>query len=217
MSEPVRWQGEADRLAAAANADGTPTRWFEELYRAAADGEVTRPWPREEPHPALTGWFGEHSVDGSAQAVVVGCGMGADAEYLAALGLATTGFDISETALRLCRERYPASAVTYRQADLLQLAPDLVGAFDLVVEIYTVQAMSRSVRERAVSGVSSLVAPGGTLLVITFVLGHGADPEEGPPWPLTEAELRSFAGGDLRLSNLTGHGPEQLAEFHRPA
>jgi 2-polyprenyl-3-methyl-5-hydroxy-6-metoxy-1,4-benzoquinol methylase len=49
----------------------------------------------------------------------VGCGLGADAEYLASLGFDTVGFDISETAIRLARERFPGSAVRYVSADLL--------------------------------------------------------------------------------------------------
>jgi hypothetical protein len=43
---------------------------------------------------------------------VAGCSLGADAEYVAALGFDTTGFDttgfdISGTAIRLARQRFP--------------------------------------------------------------------------------------------------------------
>ena len=44
--------------------------------------------------------------------MVVGCGLGADAEYIASLGFDTTGFDttgfdISGTAIRLARQGFP--------------------------------------------------------------------------------------------------------------
>jgi SAM-dependent methyltransferase len=47
------------------------------------------------------------------RALVVGCGLGADAEYLAGLGFATTGFDISEAAIRIAQQRHPGSPVHY--------------------------------------------------------------------------------------------------------
>ena len=48
------------------------------------------------------------------------------------------------------RDRYPDSPVDYREGDLLDLrdSPTCVGAFDLVVEIYTLQALHPSLRER---------------------------------------------------------------------
>ena len=102
--------------------------------------------------------------DGTGRrAVVVGAGYGADAEHLAALGYETTAFDISPAAVAAARERYPDSAVDYRVADLLDLPDDLVGAFDLVVEIYTIQALHGSLRERrgrpAYAGWSRRAAP----------------------------------------------------------
>ena len=44
------------------------------------------------------------------------------------------------------RERYPDTAVEYRVADLLDLPADLVGAFDLVIEVSTVQALPPELR-----------------------------------------------------------------------
>jgi hypothetical protein len=51
------------------------------------------------------------------------------------------------------------------------------------------------------SPVQYLVAPGGTLLVIAAVKDEGEDPPDGP-WPLTRAEVESFAAGDLELVRL---------------
>jgi 2-polyprenyl-3-methyl-5-hydroxy-6-metoxy-1,4-benzoquinol methylase len=56
--------------------------------------------------------------------VVVECGLGADAEYLASRRFDTIGFDISETAIRLASQRLPGSKVRYDTADVLDLRSD---------------------------------------------------------------------------------------------
>jgi SAM-dependent methyltransferase len=128
--------------------------------------------------------------------VVVGCGLGRDAEFVAGLGFATTAFDIAETAVRVARERHPGSAVDYRVADLLDLPGEWRHGFELVVESNNVQALPRSLRERAAAAVGSLVAPGGTLLVLAAAATEWG--EDGPPWPLTRAEVSSFGVDGLR-------------------
>jgi len=122
------WDAESARLAARALADGRPTAWFEELYAAGAREEITMPWDRTRPSALLADWLTGSGTGRSA--VVVGCGLGADAEFVAAHGFATTAFDISATAVRTARQRYPTSPVDYRTADLFAL-PD-GWAFDLV-------------------------------------------------------------------------------------
>ncbi len=48
------------------------------------------------------------------------------------------------------------------------------------------------------TAVGSLVAPGGRLVVIQAIRGEG-EVVDGPPWPLTETEMRSFAGRSTGL------------------
>lgn len=196
------WEHEADRLAARAAADGEPTRWFDELWSAGERDEVDVPWERDGAHPLLV----EH-LDGDADgagrhAVVIGAGLGADAEHLARRGWRTVAFDLAPAAVRLARDRHPGSPVEYRVADLLALPPDLVGRFDLVVEIYTVQALPRSLRAMAVAGVRRLVGPGGDLFVVQVVRDEDTNPAEGPPFLLDRAEMTAFAGDGLTLHAL---------------
>jgi SAM-dependent methyltransferase len=196
------WDVEADRLAHEAASDGEPTRWFEELWSAAARDEVDMPWDRTAPYPPVLEHV-ERARDGSGRrAVVVGAGLGADAELLASRGYRTVAFDLASSAVALARSRHPATAVDYRVADLLDLPHDLVGAFDLVVDVFTVQALPRTLRDEAVAGVRSLLAPGGELLAVQFVLPDGADVGQGPPWLLTREEVESFAAGDVRQESL---------------
>ena len=53
---------------------------------------------------------GENLWNGK-KALKIGCGLGDDAEYLTETGMEVTAFDISETAIRWCHERFPDSRV----------------------------------------------------------------------------------------------------------
>jgi SAM-dependent methyltransferase len=188
------WDLRADELSSQAIADGEPTAWFDRLYSAAETGEVSMPWERDEPHALLEQWVEAADLHGQGRrAVVVGCGLGADAEYLSRRGFATTGFDIAPTAVRLARERHPGTSVDYRVADLLDLPSPWPGAFDLVVEIFTVQALPEPPRTDAMRAVSRLVAPGGTLLAVEFRATPGDD-GSGPPFSLDRSAMQTLAG-----------------------
>jgi len=186
-------------------------------------GRVPLPWSRREPHPLLTEWAQRHHLAGQGKrAIVPGCGLGADAEYLAGLGFATTAFDISPTAIRLARHRHPDSPVEYVTADLLHLPRTWLRAFDLVAEIITVQALPRAVRQQATTSVARLTAAGGTLLVIAAVHDSTGEPQPGPPWPLTRAEIDEFATDGLtqaaiEITTMPDASGERRwrAEFHR--
>lgn len=176
--------------------------WFERLYVAADHDEAVVPWDRGEPHHLLEWWVREGEVSGRGRrALVVGCGMGRDSEYLAGLGFVTVAFDFSATAIRAVRRRFPGSPVDYRVADLLDPPGDWSEGFDLVLESLTVQSLPRELRGAAVAQVRRMVAPGGTLVVIAAVKGEEDDPAEGP-WPLTRTEMESFAADGLKLVRL---------------
>ncbi|GAA1972863.1 class I SAM-dependent methyltransferase [Amycolatopsis minnesotensis] len=149
------------------------------------------PWDRGDANPLLVEWITGRG-HGPGRAVVVGCGFGRDAEYLAGLGYDTVAFDISETAVRDAGARHPESTVDYRTGDLLNLAPELAGAFDFVLESHTVQSLPPALHAAATAGVRALVAPGGTLLVLAAAGNPGA-----PPWPLTREEIDAFADDGL--------------------
>jgi SAM-dependent methyltransferase len=192
------------------------TGWFEPLYAAAAAGEAEIPWDRDEPGGVLVEW--SRGLDGRGRrAVVVGSAGGADAEYVAGLGFETVGFDIAPAAVELARSRHPGSRVDYVTADLLDLPSEWLGAFDLVVESINVQALPDTLRTRAIANVARLVAPGGTLFVTEAVRADGDPPAEGPPWPLTRAEIESFGGGGLEPVRIDVTEDRWRAEFSRPA
>ena len=190
----------ARRLAAATADD--PTGWFELLYSAAEAGEAGVPWDRGEPHPLLVSWMEDRAPAPDGQrAIVVGSGLGEDAEFVSRQGWETVAFDVSESAVRGARRRFPQSTVDYQVADLFALPPSWQGTFDLVVENMTVQSLPPDLHPEAIAGVRGLLAPGGPLLVIGMV-GGPDQPPGAPPWPLTRSEVESFASGDVHLRRL---------------
>jgi SAM-dependent methyltransferase len=211
------WDERADELSAEAIGSGEPTAWFDRLYAEGAAGDVSLPWDRTEPQVLLREWVERERVDGTGKrAVVVGCGLGADAAYLAGLGFATTGFDISETAVALATERTAGTGVDLQAADLLDLPVAWLGAFDLVVEIFTVQALPDPPRAEAIEAVAGLVAPGGTLLAIAFRYDGSEPADVGPPFPLTRETMEALATDGLELARLEElPGPRWRGEYRR--
>jgi SAM-dependent methyltransferase len=190
----------ARRLAGESLADADPTGWFERLYSAAADGGGAVPWDRGHAHPLLIEWADATRPDGRGkQALVVGSGLGDDAELVVGLGYDTVAFDISETAVRTARSRYPDSAVDYVTSDLLDPPTAWTQAYDLVVESQTVQSLPPDAHLAAIDSVGRFVAPGGLLVVIA--LGE-VEPFDGPPWPLTRSEIDAFAADGLSAARV---------------
>src|SRR5262245_46723360 len=141
--------------------------WFEALY-AEADGAAERiPWADLVPNPHLVSWLDENDARGEGRrALVIGCGLGDDAELLAGQGFDVTAFDISATVIKWSRRRYSNSKVDYVVADLFELPVEWREAFHLVVEVNTLQVLPTELRPAAISATVNCVTRGGTLLVI---------------------------------------------------
>ena len=75
----------ARELAAEYLAKGEPTGWFEQLYREAEKGAARIPWADLSPNPNLLAFWAKHPIAGAGKrAINIGCGLGDDAEQLAA-------------------------------------------------------------------------------------------------------------------------------------
>jgi SAM-dependent methyltransferase len=212
----------ARQLAADSIAAGDPTGWFERLYAAAEQGSATVPWADLTPNPHMVAALADVSglpdvpvLAGLAlhprreRALVVGCGLGDDAEFVASLGFDTVAFDVAPTAITGALKRFPQSTVDYETADLLKLPEAWAGAFDLVVECYTIQVLTGPARREAIRQVARTVAPGGRLLVIARARAEHDDPGT-MPWPLTRDEVRSFQRHGLsEVSTVDFFDPEE--------
>ena len=205
------------RLAAESLERGDPTGWFDELYTGAAGDTGAVPWAHLEPNPLLVEWLAENRPEPHGKrALVVGCGLGDDAEALSAYGFAVTAFDVSPAAVQWCRRRFPDSRVDYIVANALALPDGWSGQFDLVIEIYTLQSLpDEALRREVAANLARCVAPGGSLLVIC----GGRDPDDDPgsmPWPLTRAELAAFEQLGLRevsFEDVRGKSPPFYRHF----
>jgi SAM-dependent methyltransferase len=191
----------ARELAAEYARKGDPTGWFDVLYKEAEAGKSIVPWADRGANPGLIEfWRTNPQTTEGKKALVIACGLGDDAEQLAAWGFATTAFDISETAIRTARARFPQSEVNYRVADLFQPPAEWEQKFDFVFEANTVQALPKEIRARAIERIAAFVRTGGRLLAI--VRGRETNEPEGElPWPLSRAEMNEFVRAGLTVES----------------
>lgn len=166
--------------------------WFEKLYALGRTQNAAIPWADLQVNPNLQEWLDRFSLHGKGKrALIVGCGLGDDAESIAGLGFDTTAFDISPTAIAWCKERFPHTRVAYVVKDLFTLPDEWDNRFDFVVESYTLQVLPDNLRADAIRRIARCVAPGGEALVVT----RGREPTDPcgeMPWPLTRGELDFF-------------------------
>ena len=171
---------------------GDPLGWFDALYQESGGDTAKIPWADMEPNRFFRAYAERVDLRGNGRkAMVVGCGLGDDAKYLHDLGFEVTAFDISPTAIDWARRVYGDTDIRFETADLFQPFRGWLGAFDFVLEIYTIQPLPIEMRESAIDAVSDFVAPGGELVVVT----RGREDDEQPdklPWPLSRKDLSHF-------------------------
>ena len=97
---------------------------------------------------------------GARTALDVGCGEGSCPRALAARGLAVTAIDCDEPSLELARAQ-DTTGITYLNADFM--TADLPGDYDVVTALAVLHHLPL---EPALERINSVLAPGGTLLVV---------------------------------------------------
>lgn len=179
-----------DAIDVAGTDDPYRRGWFEKVYELAGDDPAQVPWADLAPHPLLAEWLARApSPQAGARALDVGCGLGDNAAAIAAKGFRVTGFDLSRIATVWAARRFPD--IEFVAADLFAPPAAWSGAFDLVHECYTLQALRDDARADAMASIARFVAPGGRLLVIAR-MRESSTPAAGPPWPLSAEDILGF-------------------------
>ena len=174
----------------------TEAEFFDAMYASADGDDGAVPWQQAISRPLIAEWMEAAQLAAGTRAMVVAAGLGDDAAALARKGVDVTAFDFSPTAVEWAGRRHADLDVSWNQADLFELPDEWAEAFDLVVEVFTIQSTPPARQLEAADAVRRLVAPGGTLVAV-LPIHHGDDDPTGPPWPLLPTTVdRLLAGSD---------------------
>jgi len=179
-----------------------PTGWCNSIYVDAQGDYKGVFWADLEASPYLLQWCEQNPVEkNKKKAIVIGCGVGDDAQALDELGYKVTAFDISEEAISLCKNRYPDTKVDYLVADLFDYPRQWLENFDLIYECNTIQILPGKYRIQARKAISSLAATNAHILVSCRARNKG-EKENEIPLPLDREEIDEFINTD-KLSQVS--------------
>ena len=179
--------------------EGDYTGWFETFYAGAQQNTDVIPWIHATTHPLLMSWLEQNDLQGAGKrAIVLGSGLGDDAEKLVELGFQVTAFDISPSAIAWTKQRFPNTVVDYHEADLFNLPTEWQGQFDFVLEIFTVQALPLAIRDDALKAIPPLLKNDGQLLFVCLGREHHDIPQH-VPWAISKQELKLLELEGLRI------------------
>jgi len=192
-----------------------PENWFEDIYAGTDTAGRGVPWAKLVPAPLMVKWLDREWPHGDgAWALVVGCGLGDDAAELTRRGFRVTAFDVAESAIDLCRRRYPDMSIDWQVCELFAPPTAWSQGFELVVEHRTVQSLPPAWQARSMAAIAGFVAPAGTLLVVADLRPDGAK-VEGPPWRLRPEELAAFGAAGLQEVDLVVSGVRHQPDRQR--
>ena len=173
-----------------------PLDWFDTIYKNAKGDYKKVFWADLEASPYLINWLNKNKINKQApKAVVIGCGVGDDAEALSDFGFEVTAFDIAPTAIELCKKRYSNTKVNYLVANLFEYDKAWLGNFDLVYECNTIQVLPGDYRSKARVAISNLLNIGGYVLVSCRSRKENKNLDE-IPLPLDKKEINQFVLSD---------------------
>jgi SAM-dependent methyltransferase len=124
----------------------------------------------------------------ACRAVVLGCGTGTNAIYLAGKGFDVTGIDIAPTALAHAEQKARKAGVRVRWMVADVLAPPALEPFDLIYDRGCYHGVRRQSAAGYVEAVRRLSRPGTRLLILA---GNANEPRRYGPPRIKEEEIRA--------------------------
>lgn len=197
--------------------------WFDAVYRDTEDDSEQIPWVDFEPNRFLVEWNETADLKGEGRkALVVGCGLGDEAIFLHELGFDVTAFDVSEKAIEIAKKVHKDTDIAFFAANLFEPRAEWNRAFDLVVEVYTIQALPPHLREKTIGAIAGFVAEQGKLVVVQRYRENDEEPE-ALPWALSPDDLSNFEKHGLMQTGFSEYyGDEEdepikrfVAEYRR--
>lgn len=160
------------------------------------------PWDSGVTPPELLRFLADHPA---GRAIDLGCGTGTNVITLAEHGWQAVGIDVSRKAIMTARRKARRAQVkaTFVRGSVLSMngRPAIAGSYDLALDIGCLHSLETGERPHYEQRVASLVSPGGTYLLYTFLRPPAAESDRWPP----EAEIRGLLERDFRLQ-LVEHG-----------
>ncbi len=162
------------------------TRW-EERY---AKGDT--PWETGRPSSELQRAVADIPVR-PCRALELGCGMGANAVWLAQQGFEVTALDLSASAIERARQRAGEAGVSvhFLVADVLKPPPQLAGPFDFFFDRGCYHVVRREDPQAYVQTLRRLTHSGTLGLVLA---GNAREPHEPGPPVVSEEQIRQELG-----------------------
>jgi len=163
--------------------------WFNELYEEHKENHENIPWARGSVNPLLESYLSDKTETHKGKALVIGCGLGDDAHALELAGYSVVAIDVSEVALKLAKEKFSDSNISFELQDIFDMPQKYKWHFDFVFEALTIQSLPIEFREKMINAIADTLALNAKLLLVAH---KREDDFKGPPWPLTQEEIDLF-------------------------
>lgn len=157
------------------------SQWWSAKYK----DNPTPGWQLDSYHPLLAQAVRTLKMQRS-KILVLGCGTGNDAAYLASLGHLVTAVDFSSIAITKAKAKHGENEnLQWLQADYFEQKENFKNKFDVVYDHTNYSAIDPKRRSELVDLWRTSLRPGGHVLGIFFSF----DKQEGPPFGGSEFEL----------------------------
>jgi cyclopropane fatty-acyl-phospholipid synthase-like methyltransferase len=136
------------------------------------------PWDTGISPPELLSFLDENEP---GRALDIGCGTGTNAITMTRRGWRVTGVDVSSRAIRQAQRKVRATGLQIQLIrDDVTSFHNIVGTFDLALDIGCFHSLSQEERNRYVSNLKRYIKPGGTFLLYTW-FKENTEKENGHP------------------------------------